>query len=177
MQVIWVRREWEYFCKGGWTGKSLFLKSLAKEQGDLILRSASSRVSKDGERNGVAAILRDARKSGLLRMRAEHDAGVFHFRHCGASNAMIPGATRSCRGSSDRSASIVRLIAPDRRQPVAMGFADEPPIYLQRANTDTAVHRQIAIEARHRHRHAPASVVGDYRVREQWIEHSGSLLL
>jgi hypothetical protein len=19
MQVIWVRREWEYFCKGGWT--------------------------------------------------------------------------------------------------------------------------------------------------------------
>jgi hypothetical protein len=50
-----------------------------KEQGGLILRSGLfGRVSKDGEKSGVAAILRDT-ASRLLRMRAAHDAGVFHL--------------------------------------------------------------------------------------------------
>ena len=27
MQVIWVRREWKNFCKGGWTGESVICPS------------------------------------------------------------------------------------------------------------------------------------------------------
>jgi hypothetical protein len=38
---------------------------------DLILRSRESGVSKDGATPGLAAILRDARKGALLRMRSE----------------------------------------------------------------------------------------------------------
>ena len=49
-----------------------------------------------------------------------------------------------------------RLIAiPDRRQPVAMGFADQPPIDLPHADADAAVRRQVAVELRRaRHRAA-----------------------
>jgi len=52
-----------------------------------------------------------------------------------------------------------------------MGFADEPAIDLPRADADATVHRQVAVKLRHGHRDAPASVVGNYRVRESGVEH------
>jgi hypothetical protein len=69
--------------------------------------------------------------------------------------------------------STVLVVEPDRRQPVAMAFADKPAIDLPRADADATVHRQVAVKLRHGHRDAPASVVGDYRIGESGIEHSG----
>jgi hypothetical protein len=48
------------------------IKITIEKPGDLILRSGLLAASRrmDGEKNGVAAILRDARRSALLRMRA-----------------------------------------------------------------------------------------------------------
>jgi hypothetical protein len=73
---------------------------------------------------------------------------------------VMAGSPRCYRVRRYGIASTFRLIAiPDRRQPVAMGRANQPAIYLLHADADASVRRQVAIELGHCHRHAPAGVV------------------
>jgi hypothetical protein len=54
-----------------------------------------------------------------------------------------------------------------------MGRTDQLAVDLPHADPDAAIRRQIAVALRHHHRHAPAGVVGNYRVWESGIEHLG----
>jgi hypothetical protein len=67
-QVIWVRSEAKYFCKRGWTQHRVICPAGTH----VILRSAPLRASRRMDAtHGLAAILRDAAKTLLLRMTSE----------------------------------------------------------------------------------------------------------
>src|ERR1700735_1915372 len=94
---ICAKWEQKYFYKGDWTRQANHLIKILCPQRTRRPHPEErpfGRVSKDGEKNGVA-ILRDA-ASRLLRMRAEHDAAACISRVTSPGTRASTGLSAAC---------------------------------------------------------------------------------